>query len=541
MVDPVSSTTGGQVMRRRSGSTAWPLVVMLGSLVLLAVLFAVLLAPARRRSVDGGREDDRQPLIVACAASNRSVMEEVRGDYEREYGVPVVVRYGPSQALLAALEVSGDGDLFLPADDGFLAVAADRGLIAATVPLATMRAVIVVPAGNPKNMRSIADLCAEGLRVSLADPEVTAIGAVVRTALAADGRWDRLAARAGGSGPGVFRTTVHEVANDVRLGSVDAGIVFDAVLHDYPMLEAVPAAELAEATAHVVVGVLTRSRQPARARHFARYLSARDRGLARYRAHGFDTPEGDAWADEPRLVLYAGSMLRPAIEETIAAFEEREGCRVERVYNGCGILVAQMKAGEVPDAYFACDSEFMRQVHDIFPAPTIISGNQLGIIVPRDNPRGIAALDDLARGGLRIGIGHRQQCALGWLTQRTLDAAGLSERILPDVVLETPTGDMLVNQLRSGALDAAIVYRSNAAAASTAVEFLPLADLTAARATQPFAIAATTRYPRLAARLRDAIRTAESRDAFERGGFQWLDDPAAPAAAAEPADPEASP
>jgi molybdate transport system substrate-binding protein len=540
MVDPAMNATIAPVVRQRFGSTAWPLVVMLGSIVLLVVLFAVLLAPDGRRSVGGGRADERQPLIVACAASNRGIMEDVRGEYEREYGVPVVVRYGPSQALLAALEVSGDGDLFLPADDGFLAVAAGRGLVADTMPLATMRGVIAVPAGNPRNIRSVADLCAEGLRVSLADPEVAAIGAVVRTALAADGRWERLAARAGGSGRGVFRTTVHEVANDVRLGSVDAGIVFDAVLHDYPMLEAVPAAELAEATAQVVVGVLAGSRQPARARHFARYLSARDRGLARYRAHGFTTTEGDAWADEPRLVLYAGSMLRPAIEETISAFEAREGCRVDRVYNGCGILVAQMKAGEVPDAYFACDSEFMRQVRDVFPAPTTISGNQLGIIVPAGNPRGIAALGDLARGGLRIGIGHRQQCALGWLTQRTLDAAGLSEKILPDVVLETPTGDMLVNQMRSGSLDAAIVYRSNAAAASAAVEFLPLDDLTAARATQPFAIAATTRYPRLAARLRDAIRSAESRDAFQRGGFEWLDDPVTPAGA-EPADPEASP
>ena len=60
-------------------------------------------------------------------------------------------------------------------------------------------------------------------------------------------------------------------------------------------------------------------------------------------------------------------MLRPAIEQTITAFEEREGVRVPRVYNGCGILVAQMKAGQVPDAYFACDVEFMKQVQALFP------------------------------------------------------------------------------------------------------------------------------------------------------------------------------
>ena len=47
-----------------------------------------------------------QPLIVYCAASNKSVMETVRQDYEREFGTPVQVQFGPSQALLASLEVN---------------------------------------------------------------------------------------------------------------------------------------------------------------------------------------------------------------------------------------------------------------------------------------------------------------------------------------------------------------------------------------------------------------------------------------------------
>jgi ABC-type molybdate transport system substrate-binding protein len=59
-------------------------------------------------------------------------------------------------------------------------------------------------------------------------------------------------------------------------------------------------------------------------------------------------------------------MLRPAVDKTIAAFEAREGVRVTRVYNGCGILVAQMKVDGAPDAFFACDREFLDQVGDLF-------------------------------------------------------------------------------------------------------------------------------------------------------------------------------
>ena len=39
-------------------------------------------------------------------------------------------------------------------------------------------------------------------------------------------------------------------------------------------------------------------------------------------------------------------MLRPAIEETIKDFEQREGAQVTTIYNGCGILVAQIKAAD---------------------------------------------------------------------------------------------------------------------------------------------------------------------------------------------------
>ena len=96
-------------------------------------------------------------------------------------------------------------------------------------------------------------------------------------------------------------------------------------------------------------------------------------------------------------------MLRPAIEDTVKAFEEREGVVIDTVYNGCGILVAQMKSGQVPDAYFACDKEFMEQVPNLFPEPIDVSQNELVIAVQKGNPHEIASLRDLTKEGLRGG------------------------------------------------------------------------------------------------------------------------------------------
>jgi molybdate transport system substrate-binding protein len=273
--------------------------------------------------------------------------------------------------------------------------------------------------------------------------------------------------------------------------------------------------------ARVSVGVLKSSTQPTAALHLARYLAASDRGLKHFKHSGFEVVAGDAWAEKPELRLLAGAMLRPAIEKTITAFEEREGVRVTRVYNGCGILVAQMRAGtDAPDAYFACDQSFMRQVHDLFLDPITISQNQLVILVHKGNPHQIRTLADLGKEGLRIGIGHEKQCAMGVLTQETLVQGKVQERVRKNVKVESPTGDLLVNQLRTGSLDAVIAYLSNAAEAGDELEPIAI-DIPCAVATQPIAVGKESAHKHLTGRLLDAIRSEDSQERFKALQFRW--------------------
>jgi molybdate transport system substrate-binding protein len=500
---------------RRRGSINRPLLAILGSLALLGVLAANLID----RPPAATNAGPQQPLVIYCAASNKSVMEAVRGDYERAYGTRLQIQYGPSQTLLAALEVSAAGDLYLPADDGYLAMARQRELVADEFPLARMQAVVAVPRGNPKEIKRLGDLLRGDVRLSQASPDAAAIGKLTREALEPSGNWEKLHARTT-----VYKTTVNEVANDVKVGAVDAGIVFDAVLTDYDTLEAVTIPELANVKAHVAVAVLKASRQPRQALHLARYLASLDKGLARYREFGFQPADGDTWSEQPEITLYAGSMLRPAIEETIKAFEKREGARVTRVYNGCGILVAQMKAGQVPDAYFACDSEFMNQVGGLFSKPLAVSQNELVILVHKGNPHGIRSLSDLKKPGLRVGIGHEKQCAMGWLTQRTFDESGLKTEVMKNVVVQTPTGDMLVNQMRSGSLDAAVAYLSNAAGAADELDAIRIHGIPCSVATQPFGVAKDSTNKQLAGRLLNSIRDEQSQQRFTSEGFRWIDE-----------------
>lgn len=499
------------------------LPILIGSIVILGAMFVMLgrsTAPPTSvvKEENGSSEGQTEPgVMLFCAASNRAVMEEILADYAEEFGRQVEVQYGASQTLLSQLEVSKVGDLYLPADDSYLQMGKDKGLIAEVLPIARMQGVIAVKKGNPKAIQSFDDLLREDVRVVQADPEAAAIGKVTRKILQQAGLWDSLS-----ESTTAYRTTVTEAANDVLVGAADAAIVYDAVLHTYPDLEFVELSELAPTSSQIAVGVIESTRRPQAALHLARYLSARDRGLQHYQDYGFRVSGGDLWSDVPELKLFAGSMLRPAIEETIKNFEQREGVVVDTVYNGCGILVAQMKAGQVPDAYFACDKEFMEQVPDLFPESTDVSQNELVIVVQKGNPHQIASLRDLTKKGLRVGVGHEKQCAMGWLTQNTFREGGVQQEVMENVTVQSPTGDMLVNQMRSGSLDAAVVYLSNAAGSGEYLDAVRIQGLECSIATQPYAVSPESANARTASRLFQQICSADSQASFAAEGFGWM-------------------
>jgi molybdenum ABC transporter molybdate-binding protein len=494
-------------------NSAW--TSFLVSVVVLAVLIAIL-AWQPQDSISTS-----EPLLVYCAAGLKTPVAAAARQYEREYGVKVELNYGGSQTLLANLEVTKRGDLYLPADESYLPLARRKNLIAEVIPLADMAPVLAVRKGNPKKLRSLDDVLRTEARLAQANPDAAASGKLVRQALQMAGRWAAIQKRIV-----VEKPTVSDVANDIKLGAVDAGFVWDTTVKQYPDLEAVELPELKGLTAKVPLAVLHSSAHPTAALRFARYLAARDRGLQHFDRWGFKPVDGDPWAEMPELKLFAGAMLKPAVEETINAFEKREGVHVTRIYNGCGLLVSQMEAiarknkGQLPDAYFACDVSFMKQVADLFLDAEDISTNQLVILVHKGNPHGIKTLKDLGAPGLRIGVGHEKNCALGALTKETLIRDRTYQRVKENIKVESATGDLLVNQLRTGSLDAVVAYISNAAGSADFVEAIPV-DVPCAIAVQPVAVGRTTKYKYLTARLLEALKSPASQDRFQKQGFQW--------------------
>ena len=82
---------------------------MVLSLALLVILAAMLMKgdqPLPPAGTDVAADDKTTPIMLYCAASNKSVVEVIRQDYQRETGRQVQIQYGPSQTLLASAAVS---------------------------------------------------------------------------------------------------------------------------------------------------------------------------------------------------------------------------------------------------------------------------------------------------------------------------------------------------------------------------------------------------------------------------------------------------
>ena len=463
------------------------------------------------------------PLVFYCAAGLKPAVSAVITAYGKETGRSVETQYGGSGTLLSSLQLASVADLYLAADESYIETARAKKLVAESIPVASMRAVIAVPKGNPKGIRSIKDLLRADVSYALANPDQAAVGRKVRKLLQETGEWATVAENVR-----VYKPTVTEVANDILLGAVDAGLIWDATANLYEKLEGVAVEVFASSATKVTIGIATRSKHPTAALKFARYLTASDRGLIHFAAKGFAPADGDPWAEHPEVLVHIGAMLRPGIEADIKEFEAREGCSLQTVYNGCGILVAQMKAGDRPDAYVSCDLSFMDDVQDLFLPSHVLTENDMVIVVQKGNPKGISGLQDLTREGTRLGLAHRKNSALGALTYRLATAQGLVDGLEANRVVDSATGDYLMNQIRAGSLDAVIVYRSNAMNhPANLAEHLDLIEigLPGSTAIQPYAVARQTPYKQLLARFFDHVLSPASRARFETVGFRWASAP----------------
>jgi molybdate transport system substrate-binding protein len=257
-------------------------------LVTFVLVLAALVTGVAIYQRQSAPHSGKPSLMVYCAAGLKTPVEAVAEQYRYETGVEVNLQFGGTGSLLSQLQAVRKGDLFIAADEGAVGDARKAGLIDDVFPVAVQHPVIVVRKNNPKNIKSLEDLLRSDVKLALANPDAASISRVSRSALG--DTWKKLAAHAVVTTP-----TVTEVAADVNLKTVDAGVIWDAVVAQFKELQAVEVPELAKHTENASVCVLSFSEQPAIAGRFAHYLAASDKGGAIFQESGFAPAGGETW------------------------------------------------------------------------------------------------------------------------------------------------------------------------------------------------------------------------------------------------------
>ena len=260
--------------RRRAGRTTLALIASIG--VFGALCFWVW------HGRDSHSAVSQKPLLMYCAVSVKTPVEAIAREYERSTGIRIELQFGASQSLMTNALISHAGDLYLPADESYIVVARIKNLLGDETPLAIQRLVIAVKKGNPKNIHQPGDLLRPDVKLAQANPDAAASGKITREIFIKSGDWEALKQHTT-----VFTGTVVEAANDVKIGTVDAAFIWDAMATQYAELEVVPLDALKGAEAKLVVAVLKSSARPDESLRFAKYLASPDNGQPYFKKAGF--------------------------------------------------------------------------------------------------------------------------------------------------------------------------------------------------------------------------------------------------------------
>ncbi len=163
------------------------------------------------------------------------------------------------------------------------------------------------------------------------------------------------------------------------------------------------------------------------------------------------------------LTIYAASSLKAAFDQISTAFAAANpGVTIAPIdYDGSSTLVTQITGGAPADIFASADQANMQKLIDAklaTGATPLFATNTLVVAVPKGNPKGIAALSDLANPAIKTVL-CAAEVPCGSAAHKLLDLDGVT--VTP--VSEEQNVTAVLTKVASGEADAGMVYSTDAA------------------------------------------------------------------------------
>lgn len=237
------------------------------------------------------------------------------------------------------------------------------------------------------------------------------------------------------------------------------------------------------------------------------------------RAPAATDPAASASSLSGTVTVLAAASLTEAFTTIGEDFERAHpGVRVVFSFGGSSALAQQIVAGAPADVFAAASPATMKTVteaHLTDGDPAVFVRNQLVIAVGRGNPKHISALADLARPGVTVAL-CAAQVPCGAAATKVLGAAQVT---LTPVTLEQDVKAALT-KVRLGEVDAALVYRTDARAATAEVDGIEFPESSSAINDYPIATLAGAPNLATATAFVAYVRSAPALAVLTSAGFQ---------------------
>jgi molybdate transport system substrate-binding protein len=232
---------------------------------------------------------------------------------------------------------------------------------------------------------------------------------------------------------------------------------------------------------------------------------------------------------EKVLMVGAGAGLKPALDPIAAMFTQKTGIEVVYSYLCSAMVLSSMRLTQSRDVMIPGSEHFM----DIAIEKGIIEPGSVGeagymipvIVVQKENPKNITRLEDLARPGLRVGIGEPEALAVGRLTVKMLKKHGLYEKIMENVVMTGGSAPKLILALAMGNLDAQINWMAVSNLFKTKVDTILIKPEKLMYTTAPIGMTKYSKKKNMAQQYIDFVSSKQGRAIFADHGFALYFDP----------------
>jgi molybdate transport system substrate-binding protein len=219
------------------------------------------------------------------------------------------------------------------------------------------------------------------------------------------------------------------------------------------------------------------------------------------------------------VTVFAAASLTESFTQIGKDFEAANpGTKVTFNFAGSSALATQINQGAPADVFASASPSTMKAVTDAGNGdgePATFVKNQLVIAVAKGSPKGIKALADLAKRGIKVAL-CAEQVPCGAAANKALDAAGVTAE---PVTIEQDVKAAL-SKVKLGEVDAALVYRTDAKAASADVDGLEFPESADAINDYPIVVLSKAPNKPAAQAFVSYVKGEKAQAVLTRAGFQ---------------------